>query len=316
MKLITCLVAGLFIASPVWADNVLKPGGSTDGWNLDKAESVTDGGAGIFRMKSSDNKGFAAISSPAVEFAQGTTACISITYRTAVADSGQDRGTWVAVFCKDQNSPDAVLKGYILPPTDGWATEKILIPVAAPLTINFQLRLQERPGLIDVKEVSIAEATPENSTRAWNFESGKGSLKSENGAIKTSPEGFKYLELELKADSGMAMLMPAMFSVQPGKPLELSVIYQTSIEGSAPHVGAWIYVSWYNAKGAPVGNSALIFGLAETWQTQAFSLIPPEKAESVSFQVRLQQRKGTLDVREIRLAPAKQAAATDTAKTN
>ena len=56
MKLISCLVAGLFIASPVLADNVLKPGGSADGWTLDKAENVTDGGTGTFRMKNENNQ--------------------------------------------------------------------------------------------------------------------------------------------------------------------------------------------------------------------------------------------------------------------
>ena len=316
MKLISCLVAGLFIASPVLADNVLKPGGSADGWTLDKAENVTDGGTGTFRMKNENNKSSAMISSPAVEFAQGTTACITVTYRTAVTDSGQDRGTWVAVFCKEQSSPDSALKGYILPPTDGWATEKIVIPLANASTINFQVRLQERTGVIDVKEVAIAEATQENSARVWNFESGNGSLKVQNGAVKVSPDGFKYSELELKADSGMARLTSPMLSIQPGKPLELSAIYQTSIDGSAQDVGAWIHVSWFNAQGAPAGNSALVFGNAGIWQTQSFSLNPPEKAEFVTFQIRLQQRKGTLDLREIRLTPAKPAAVTDAAKAN
>lgn len=316
MKLISCLVAFFFIASPVWADNVLKPGGSADGWTLDKAENVTDGGTGIFRMKNENIKSSAMISSPAVEFAQGTTACITVTYRTAVTDSGQDRGTWVAVFRKEQNNPDSVLKGYILPPTDGWATEKIVIPLANASTINFQVRLQERTGVIDVKEVAIAEATQENSARVWNFESGNGSLKVQNGAVKVSPDGFKYSALELTADSGMARLTSPMLSIQPGKPLELSAIYKTSIDGSAQDVGAWIHVSWFNAKGAPTGNSALVFGNAGTWQTQSFALNPPEKAEFVTFQIRLQQRKGTLDLREIRLTPAKPAAVSDTAKAN
>jgi hypothetical protein len=46
----------------------------------------------------------------------------------------------------------------------------------------------------------------------------------------------------------------------------------------------------------------------------AFLLVPPEKTESVAFPVRLQQREGTIDVRGIRLAPAKPAGAADTAK--
>ena len=319
MKTMTWLATGFLIASPLWADIVLEPGGDQTGWTLNVADSIVAGGTQIFRVQSSDGVDIARISSPEMEFAKGATACISVTYNTTVTDSGNDRGTWVPVFCKDENSTEPVMRGYVLPPTDGWATEKILIPMAAPATLWLQLRLQQRQGILDVKQISIAEATPENSVRIWKFESGNGSLKTQSAIVKTSPEGFKYSMLELQNDNSKDMAAispPGPLTIQPGKPLELSITYKSSVKESRADAGTWIHAQWANAKGAPSSIPPMILDFAETWKTQTFALNPSEEAESLKFGIRLQQVKGVLEVKEIKLAPVKQAASPADTKAN
>ncbi|MFA7236191.1 MAG: sugar-binding protein [Phycisphaeraceae bacterium] len=154
-------------------------------------------------------------------------------------------------------------------------------------------------------------ASADESVAALDFSQGFGTWKNEGAELAQSPDGQRYAHMEQTGDSMLRLHSPPI-NVAGQKFVEIRFQYRTSVTHSAPHVGTWAYIAFYE-RGKIVGSEAIICPPAASWMKQVRRFAIPASADRLQAQFRLQHAKGTADWGDIsiRFVNSPEVAATD-----
>ncbi|MBN2643828.1 MAG: cellulase family glycosylhydrolase [Victivallales bacterium] len=271
-------------------------------WRIQNGVSTKDHDDAFVRLTTSteENKN-ARLQSPAQRLSPGSTLIIRCTYRTTVENSGLHNGAWLAILPHGENLR---ADGIAFIPSAEWRTiSKVYTIPEATRSIEFQARLQQRIGQLDIKSLSIAPLVSGVVISELDLTAGASDWTLSNTNILSSPLGEKYVRLALAENAGVARAS-YMDKVIPGKNLELSLTYQTDVTNSRSDYGAWIYVAWMDKSGKVISRQDFPLARAVSWLERKISLDSVENADRLTIQIRLQQTIGFLDLKNVRLSVA------------